>query len=171
MNAAILLIPLFLIRYGLLALINKAALPKAAYFPPMQKTEKMMFYIYQLSTAFILVYMFFLKATITTVTSKIGLCIYVMGVSLFAAATTSFAKSGAGIKKAGLYRISRNPMYIAYFIYFLGCGLLTRSILLLILAGSFQIAAHWIILAEERWCIQTFGDEYTQYMKAVRRYV
>ena len=99
MNAAILLIPLFLIRYGLLALINKAALPKAAYFPPMQKNEKMMFYIYQLSTVLILVCMFFLEATITTVISKIGFCIYVMGVALFAAATTSFAKFGTGVKK------------------------------------------------------------------------
>ena len=171
MNAAILLIPLFLIRYGLLALINKTALHRAAYFPPMQKVEKVMFYIYQLSTVLILLYMFFLKVTITTVVSKIGFCIYVMGVALFAASTINFAKSGVGVNKNGLYRISRNPMYIAYFIYFLGCGLLTRSILLLILVGSFQIAAHWIILAEERWCLQSFGDEYTEYLNKVRRYI
>ena len=171
MNSAILLIPLFLIRYGLLALINKTALPKAAYFPPMQKIEKLMFFVYQVSTILILVYMLFLKATIVDVFSKIGLCVYVIGVALFVVATTSFAKTGTGVNKNGLYRISRNPMYIAYFIYFLGCGLLTHSILMLVLVCIFQIAAHWIILAEERWCLQTFGDEYAQYMKKVRRYI
>lgn len=34
------LIPLFLIRYGLLSRINKNALTKAAHFPSMQGTEK-----------------------------------------------------------------------------------------------------------------------------------
>ena len=172
MNAAVLLAPLFLIRYGLLAFINKTALPKAAYFPPMQQTEKVMFYIYQSSTILILLYMFFLSASITTVISKIGLSVYIAGVALFAVATASFAKPGTGgINQCGLYRMSRNPMYIAYFIYFLGCGLITRSILLLVFICVFQIAAHWIILAEERWCVQTFGDAYSQYMKKVRRYI
>ena len=172
MNGAILLIPLFLIRYGLLALINKTALPKAAYFPPMQRTEKMMFYIYQISTILILIYMFFLSITVTDIIYKIGLGVYAVGVISFAAATVSFAKpSAGGTNQYGLYRLSRNPMYVAYFIYFLGCVLITRSILFLILVCAFQIAAHWIILAEERWCIQTFGDEYTKYMNKVRRYI
>ena len=172
MNGSVLLIPLFLIRYGLLALINKAALPKAAYFPPMQQYEKVMFCIYQASTVLICIYMFFLSATITDAMSEIGLCIYITGVILFASATVSFAKPGAGgLNQGGLYRLSRNPMYVAYFIYFVGCALMTHSILLLILVCAFQIAAHWIILAEERWCIQTFGDEYIMYMKKARRYI
>ena len=29
----------------------------------------------------------------------------------------------------------------------------------------FQISAHWIILAEERWCIQKFEEAYREYMK------
>ena len=172
MNGAILLIPLFLIRYGLLALINKTALPKAAYFPPMQKAEKVMFYIYQISTILILIYMFFLNITAIDVISKTGLGVYALGVVSFATATVNFAKPDAGgINQYGLYRLSRNPMYVAYFIYFLGCALITHSSLLLILVCVFQIAAHWIILAEERWCIQTFGEEYTQYMNKVRRYI
>ena len=171
MNAAMLLIPLFLIRYGLLALVNKVALPKAAHFPPMQKNEKVMLCIYQLSTVSILAYMFFLRVTIATVVSQIGLCTYVIGVALFAVATVNFAQSSTGINKNGLYCISRNPMYIGYFICFLGCGLLTRSIFMLILVSTFQTAAHWIILAEERWCIQSYGDEYIKYMNTVRRYI
>ncbi|MBH1942571.1 isoprenylcysteine carboxylmethyltransferase family protein [Mobilitalea sibirica] len=71
----------------------------------------------------------------------------------------------------GLYRISRNPMYLAYFIYLLGCVILSNSLVLLILLIAFQVSTHWIILSEERWCILEFGDEYKDYMKRVRRYI
>jgi len=76
-----------------------------------------------------------------------------------------------GINLNGLYRVSRNPMYIAYFIYFLGCALLTHSLILLALLIGFQVSAHWIILSEERWCIKKFGEEYIKYMNKVRRYI
>ncbi len=62
-------------------------------------------------------------------------------------------------------------MYVAYFIYFLGCVFLTQSIILLTLLMVFQISAHWIILSEERWCINKFGGEYKKYMNEVRRYI
>jgi protein-S-isoprenylcysteine O-methyltransferase Ste14 len=35
----------------------------------------------------------------------------------------------------------------------------------------FQISAHWIILSEERWCVNKFGQEYINYMNKVRRYI
>ena len=62
-------------------------------------------------------------------------------------------------------------MYVAYFICFLGMALLTQSLILLVVVVIFQISAHWIILAEERWCIDKFGVIYEEYMKNVRRYI
>lgn len=76
-----------------------------------------------------------------------------------------------GINLHGLYQISRNPMYVAYFIYFLGCVLLTQSLILFAILLIFQISAHWIILSEERWCIERFGQVYLNYMNKVRRYI
>ena len=76
------------------------------------------------------------------------------------ASVSSFAKPAKnGINLKGLYRISRNPMYVSYFIYFLGCVLLTQSLLLLAILVAFQISTHWIILSEERWCIKKFGEK------------
>lgn len=75
------------------------------------------------------------------------------------------------MKETGLYRLSRNPMYVAYFICFLGMALLTRSVLFLGLVAVFQISAHWVILAEERWCLEQFGERYRRYMGKVRRYI
>ncbi len=87
-------------------------------------------------------------------------------------AISDFAKpSENGINLKGLYRFSRNPMYVAYFVYFLGCVILTHSLILFLILMVFQISAHWIILSEERWCIRQFGDEYIKYMNKVRRYI
>ncbi|WP_460648037.1 methyltransferase family protein [Lacrimispora xylanolytica] len=71
----------------------------------------------------------------------------------------------------GFYQISRNPMYVGYFIFFLGCCVLTRSWLLVASLMVFQVSGHWIIRSEERWCIEKFGQEYTSYMDKVRRYI
>lgn len=172
MNSAVLLIPLFLIRYGLLSLINKNALPKAAYFPPMQGAEKIMYLLYQVSTLVIIIYMFFLKINTGMPWLFIGVVVYSLGVLLFIFSVVNFAKPDKyRICRNGLYRISRNPMYVAYFIYFLGCVFLTGSILLLLLLCVFAVSSHWIILSEERWCIEKFGAEYVEYMKKVRRYI
>ena len=34
----------------------------------------------------------------------------------------------------------------------------------------YQTAAHWIILSEERWCLEKFGKSYQDYQDKVRRY-
>jgi protein-S-isoprenylcysteine O-methyltransferase Ste14 len=172
MNAFWLLIPLLLIRYGVLGLLNKMALKRAAFFPPMAGNEKSAYMIYQISTLFILIYPFFLKVRTGGTLFFIGIAVYGLGIIVYTASTISFASPEKnGINQNGLYRISRNPMYIGYFIYFLGCVLLTGSVELFVILVIFQISAHWIILSEERWCINEFGESYISYMKHVRRYL
>lgn len=87
-------------------------------------------------------------------------------------AVVSFGRPSPGpFREDGLYRFSRNPMYVSYFVYFAGCVLLTRSRLLAALVLLFQLSEHWIILAEERWCREQFGAPYEAYRKRVRRYL
>jgi protein-S-isoprenylcysteine O-methyltransferase Ste14 len=172
MNAFLLIIPLFLIRFGLLKMINKDSLRRAAFFAPLEGKEKVAYLFYQLSNAFMILYSVFLKIHTKPPLFLIALFIYALGVSVLIIATVNFAKpEQSGINTNGIYKISRNPMYIGYFIYFSSCVLLTRSMLLLISLLVFQISAHWIILSEERWCINKFGAEYINYMNKVKRYI
>lgn len=172
MNAFLTVIPIILIRYGLLNVINKEALKRASFFAPLIGGEKVAFWVYQITTAFILLYLLLLKIKIESEWFYIGLIIYSLGLILYAVSIMNYAKPKInGINLNGLYRVSRNPMYVAYFIYFLGCVFLTRSWILLFLLISFQISVHWIILSEERWCIREFGEEYIKYMNKVRRYI
>ena len=172
MNAFLLVIPLILIRYGLLSNMNKEALKRAGFFAPLIGREKGAYWVYQIATALILVYMFLLKIRVDSDWFYIGIIIYSLGIILYAVSIINYAKPKiSGINVSGLYQVSRNPMYIAYFIYFLGCVFLTHSWILLALLIGFQISAHWIILSEERWCIKEFGEEYIKYMDRVRRYM
>ena len=169
MNGFILLIPLLLIRFGLL---NKEGLKRAAYFAPLIGREKAAYWFYQISNILIFVYLFFLKITTDPYWFYAGLVTYGIGVLMCLVSVSNFSKpSENGINLNRLYRISRNPMYVSYFIYFLGCVLITQSLLLLAILVVFQISTHWIILSEERWCVNKFGEEYKNYMSKVRRYI
>ena len=173
MNAFLLLIPFLLIRFGLLLLLNKNAVERAAHFAPVCGKEKIAYVIYQLSTLFLFIYLLFLTVHPNISFIFIAGCIcYILGLILCAIAAVYFAKPNSiGLNTNGIYRFSRNPMYLAYFFCFIGMALLTQSLILLSIILLFQISAHWIILSEERWCIQTFGVAYQNYMKRVRRYL
>ncbi|WP_294466955.1 methyltransferase [uncultured Anaerofustis sp.] len=167
-----LLIPFFLIRFTLLSILNKEAVKRAAYFAPLFNKEKTAYYIYQISNILIIIYLFFLKVKTTPERLFfLGIFIYALGSVLLIISVINFAyPSQNGINQNGIYKISRNPMYLSYFIFFIGCVFITQSLLLLIFVILFIITSHVIIISEERWCINEFGKEYLDYMKKVRRY-
>lgn len=172
MNAFLTVIPLILIRFGLLRILDKEALKRAAFFAPLIGKEKVAFWFYQISNILLFVYLCFLKIKTDSYWFYMGLVIYGLGVLLCLVSVLNYAKPEKdGINRKGLYQVSRNPMYVAYFIYFLGCLLLAQSLVLLAILLIFQISSHWIILSEERWCLKKFGQEYIDYMNKVRRYI
>jgi len=154
-------------------LLNKEAVKRAANFPRMIGRERAAYWIYQFSTVAIFICLFFVKIILEpSWLFYIGLIVYMLGLAVCALSVINFAKpSGSGMSSGGLYRFSRNPMYASYFIFFISCVLITRSLVLLVFVLLFQIATHWIILSEERWCVNEFGEEYTRYIKRVRRYI
>jgi protein-S-isoprenylcysteine O-methyltransferase Ste14 len=101
-----------------------------------------------------------------------GLILLILSLILYCVSIIRFASPDAlGINKTGLYRFSRNPMYVAFFFYFLGVCMLTRSWILLVILVIFQISVHFLITSEERWCREKFGEPYEEYMLKVRRYI
>ena len=173
MNGFILLFPFLWVRFGVLFLLNKKAIRRAAYFAPVQGEEKIAYFIYQISTAGIFIYLFFLSVKIGLSWQFFsGLFCYGLGLCLSAITMVCFSfPDGLGLNTNGIYRFSRNPMYLAYFICFLGMALLTQSLILFGMIVVFQISAHWIILSEERWCLKKFGATYQKYMETTRRYL
>lgn len=172
MSGGLLLIPFFMIRFLLPSVLARGTLQRAAYFAPMTGKERIAYYIYQMSNMGMFLFLFFLKIKIdVSWQSYSGMFSYVLGLVLCAVTIVHFSSpDDHGFNRNGLYQWSRNPMYVAYFVCFIGMVLLTQSMILMGLVMIFQISAHWIILAEERWCIDQFGKDYIQYMEDVRRY-
>lgn len=173
MNGFLLLVPFLLIRFGLLSFLNKDAVKRAAFFAPVKGKEVTAYWLYQLSNVLIFVILCFQKVIMDgSWVCMSGIVIYILGLILCVISIIDFAAPCEnGFHDNGLYRYSRNPMYLGYFIFFAGCVLLVQSVLLGVVVLVFTISSHWIILSEERWCIDEFGSEYREYAKKVRRYV
>ena len=173
MNGILLLVPFLLIRFALLSALNRKAVGRAAYFAPVQGKEKLAYCFYQVSNVGIFVYLLFLTIQVDfSWKFYTGVAFYLLGLCLCTITIVNFSSpDDKGLNTNGIYEFSRNPMYVAYFIWFLSMAMLTQSLILFGLVCVFQISAHWIILAEERWCLEKFGVVYKQYMKKVRRYI
>ena len=172
MNRFLSMVPLFFIRFGLLRMVNQTAVSRAAYFAPLEGGERTAYLFYQLSNTFLVLYPLFTKVRTTVPQFYIGLGIYGLGIVILIVSTVHFATPDQnGFNQNGIYRWSRNPMYVGYFFYYLGCCVLTSSLAMTVALIVFQIASHWIILSEERWCKKKLGEEYVVYMSRVRRYL
>ena len=64
MNGFLLLIPFLLVRFGLLALLDREAVGRAAHFAPMSGGEIPAYWVYQISTAAIFIYLCFCKIAV-----------------------------------------------------------------------------------------------------------
>ena len=173
MNGFFLLLPFFFIRFGLLALLDKDALRRAAHFAPMTGNSASAYWVYQASNLALLVCPFVHSVTFSPLPLfLLGLAAYLLGLGFCAASIVSFgASSAGGLRTGGVYRFSRNPMYLSYDLFFLGCSLLIQSPLMLGSLVVFCLSSHWIILAEEQWCLKQFGGTYQAYLQSVRRYL
>jgi protein-S-isoprenylcysteine O-methyltransferase Ste14 len=74
------------------------------------------------------------------------------------------------LRTSGIYAISRNPMYASFFFMNTATFLFLPSILLLVIMLYGMIVHHFIILGEEKYLDNEFGDEFRSYKLLVPRY-
>lgn len=161
MQGFLLVLPVILNRYGIFGILGKEASSRVAIFPPAKGKEKAAYWIYQVTTLILLVGPAFHRAQWNKNLDYAGAALYLLGILFYLFSSLNVGKpSEEGLNKSGLYSISRNPMYVAFFIFFLGLNLWIGSWLLLIILTIFQVTVHYLILSEERWCIEQFGDAY-----------
>lgn len=72
----------------------------------------------------------------------------------------------------GPYRLSRNPMYVAMAIMYIGFSIACSSWLALLLLPLALLAIHYgVIKREERYLSRKFGEPYDEYARRVRRWL
>ena len=75
------------------------------------------------------------------------------------------------LKTGGVYRVSRNPMYVGFDALTLAAILGTGNPVVLVLGVYSMVVYHFIIAGEERYLSSVFGTAYAQYRASVRKYV
>ena len=108
--------------------------------------------------------------------SGVGIFFLLAGVYEFQKAKTTVSPTtpaaATAIVASGVYRISRNPMYVGFLLALTGWAtLLAHPLPLLLLAVFVAYMNRFQISPEERVLSAKFGDEYDTYKRDVRRWL
>jgi protein-S-isoprenylcysteine O-methyltransferase Ste14 len=170
-NAWIPILPFILMNYVVLPLINKKAFKRGAVMPKGQSV-KIVGSVYMFIYCLALIYTIFLPLRLGTLWLWIGLPIYLVGLTFYIVAMVNYGTAPLDAPAThGMYQISRHPIYLTFFIVAVGIGVMAASWIFLPFCALSIILNHFTILAEERFCLEKYEDDYVGYMKTVRRYL
>jgi protein-S-isoprenylcysteine O-methyltransferase Ste14 len=104
----------------------------------------------------------------------IGLAMLVVAGGMFKQAGTDLVpfKNVSALVTTGVYRFTRNPMYLAMALVLLGCAVTVGASTALIVPPVFMVIIEVrFIRPEEAMLRDLFGEEYSSYCQRVRRWV
>lgn len=111
----------------------------------------------------------------------VGGALIVVGLSLFAAGVRDFSRAETPLPTnrparvlvtTGIYRRTRNPIYLGFFTAYVGIGVAAASPWILILLLPLVVTIRYGVVArEEAYLERRFGDAYRDYRARVRRWL
>ena len=115
----------------------------------------------------------------STITRIAGVIMIVVGISILTLGITNLGKSVSvglsrektELKTHGIFRLTRNPIYLGCLIACAGSCLLAMHIINIVLFAITLIVHHSIILKEEEFLEKRFGEKWLEYKLAVPRYI
>ena len=139
---------------------------------PFEKEEKRVFVISMVVILLLLAYSVFLPLKLGTVWFYAGLTTYLVGLVMFLTAIVNIATTPLGQPfTKGMYRYSRHPMMFSMLITYVGASIASGSWILLLLSVVFMVLQTSQATAEERGCLETYGDEYQKYLNRTPRWI
>lgn len=115
--------------------------------------------------------------------SAIALALAVVGAAVATAGVIAFRErrttvnpltpsASSSIVSSGVYRVSRNPMYLGFLLALAGWAVyLSNAGAVLLLIVFIAYMTQYQIKPEERALLDKFGSEFAQYMSRVRRWL
>ena len=111
----------------------------------------------------------------------VGAPLVVIAVALFAYSVSTLRAAGTPVParkpttvivRAGPYRFTRNPIYLAFSLFQLGIAIWVNSVwLLATLVGAAALSHFVVIRREEEYLERRFGAQYLDYKACVRRWL
>jgi protein-S-isoprenylcysteine O-methyltransferase Ste14 len=103
-----------------------------------------------------------------------GLALVVIGLAGFVShgVNPMPARPASSLVSGGVYRLSRNPMYAGMVAILLGTGIAAAGKAILIGAVVLFAFLNWYVIPrEEKYLTRTFGEDYLDYCRRVRRWI
>ena len=110
-----------------------------------------------------------------------GIALIVLGFAVTAPAAQAFRRLDTPLKPfeestvvvtTGMFRFTRNPMYLGMVVGLLGIAILLGSLAAFLPVPVFVAIIHFqFIVHEERFMEELFGEEYLAYKRKVRRWI
>lgn len=105
-----------------------------------------------------------------------GLIIYIVGLLINLIAMQSFISVKSGLNDQGIYKYSRNPMYVGGILFVFGLNVIgwsdiVMSLVFLFCSLLWVLSVHLNVLTEERFLSGKYGEEYKDFSKRVPRYI
>jgi len=110
-----------------------------------------------------------------------GGALALLGLSLVVASARRFRRRGTNVETwkptmalvtDGLYRITRNPIYLGLFTIYLGIAVLADALWVVVLAVPLYLVMRYGVVArEEAYLARRFGGDYRRYRDRVRRWL
>jgi len=136
--------------------------------------------ILHIVAAYLLAWFVPLSITVPPILENIGFAFVVIGFLFGLAAFLEFRRarttldphgSVASIVTSGVYRFSRNPIYVGFLLMVIGVPLNSGTYWGAVLAAIFfLLCTKLVIEREEAYLEKKFGDVYTSYKSRVRRW-
>ena len=175
-NAWILQVLFFLtliIPNSLMSKEAKKRTKRATQSVPFGRTQKILAYsTHVLIVPFTVIYSIFLPLKIGTVWLLVGLAIFALALVMTVMTSINFATTPLDepITK-GVYRISRNPIYLSGFLLYTGIGIATASWVILLCAILWITLFHIVLPPEEHFLLEIYGNSYREYMNKTPRWI
>ncbi len=117
----------------------------------------------------------------SAISSIMGIILVAIGFFIGFAASGAFRRNKTPVNpyqettalvNTGVYRYTRNPLYVTMALWLIGIGLLVNSLWTVLMVIPPVLIVHYgVILREEKYLEQKFGAAYTDYKSKVRRWL
>ena len=169
-NAWILIIPLIVFWILGVKFLFSKRMPEAT--PPSEQKNKILSFLLVIIMFVSFIYSIFMPLKFVTIWFYTGLAVYLLGLVLIAITIINFATTPMDkpVTK-GVYRYSRNPMFIGWFVLYFGIAIACISWVYIVIIMLFILIIAYLSPFEEEVTLEHYGKAYKEYMKRTPKWI
>lgn len=149
----------------------KGVLKKASGYP-YNDVERRIKRVWFLVFCLLFLYSVFLPLQLGTAWFYAGLAVFLSGLVVYEVAYAAWPDTPPHEPVTrGPYRFSRHPVYMTIFVQLIGVGIASASWVFLLLTAVLIFLWRFLAIAEERFCLEKYGESYLQFMNRTPRWI